>query len=359
MWAGERGAADGVGSTGCRGRARPDHARGRPVHGAAGQRDSPERAGWAAGRPAAHRGRPPARGRDRQPAGRRRAGNPLGWYPAGELPVRGRTGRPVRRPRLPARHGTLPLGWLAVVVAAAWPVFLLLTAILGVAVPGRRCRRPAGAGPPRHCSWPGCCRRWPPRAAASPRLPGTTSGSMPPARSAQTSRGSGTCCTARLVSRCWPAGWPGDPSGAPVPAAAGERRQQRQRGWTAAPSSSSRCGGRVTGGAAGRAASAWWSAHLPAAARLRGVRRLPRRGRARVAAVHDPDRRSAAGHVRSPSPSLTRTVHDGGGGFHAPDPFRELDRLTQQVLAPGPARRDADGRPARLIAGSLMSSRTC
>jgi len=80
----------------------------------------------------------------------RRPGNPLGWIllsifllavvPTGQYAV------------LDYRmhHGTLPLGWLAVVVAAAWPLFLLLTAILVWLFPDGRLpaghwRRPATA----------------------------------------------------------------------------------------------------------------------------------------------------------------------------------------------------------------------
>jgi hypothetical protein len=80
----------------------------------------------------------------------RRPGNPLGWIllaifllavaPVGQYAV------------LDYRmhHGTLPLGWVAVLVAAAWPGFLLLTAVLVWLFPdGRlpvgRWRRPAMA----------------------------------------------------------------------------------------------------------------------------------------------------------------------------------------------------------------------
>ncbi len=60
----------------------------------------------------------------------RRPGNPLGWMLLSILLIGIVPADQYAVLDYRMHHGTLPLGWLAVLVAADWPVFLLLTAVL-------------------------------------------------------------------------------------------------------------------------------------------------------------------------------------------------------------------------------------
>ena len=60
----------------------------------------------------------------------RRPGNPLGWILLAVFLLSVAPANQYAALDYRIRHGTLPLGWLAVVVGAAWPLFLLLVAVL-------------------------------------------------------------------------------------------------------------------------------------------------------------------------------------------------------------------------------------
>jgi hypothetical protein len=107
----------------------------------------------------------------------RRPGNPIGWmllaiFLFAAAPTAGYSVLDYR-----VHHGTLPFGGTAVVLGEAWPMFLVLVAILLWLFPTGGCRRAAGGVRPGCWPSPGCWPGWWPRPGASWRSRGMTSGS--------------------------------------------------------------------------------------------------------------------------------------------------------------------------------------